>query len=153
MIANYQQNILISKSWNSYANLQILGLIKLFFNFINKKIGRLKQKIEIKDLKTKEILKDHETAGLFANFFKPVYSNENGKVPILQNNNTQINDDIVFTSDSIEQTLNKLPNKYSAGPDGIPTILLKKLSPKISLPLTILFQSSLNQGIIPTDWK
>ena len=53
----------------------------------------------------------------------------------------------------IEQKLNKLPNIYSAGPDGIPTILLKKLSPKISLPLTILFQSSLNQEIIPTDWK
>ena len=53
----------------------------------------------------------------------------------------------------IEQKLNKLPNKYSAGPDDIPTILLKKLSPKISLPLTILFQSSLNQEIIPTDWK
>ena len=84
---------------------------KPFFNFINKKIGRQKQKTEIKDLKTKEILKDNETAGLFANFFKSVYSNDNGKVPILQNVNTQINDDIIFTSDSIEQTLNKLPNK------------------------------------------
>ena len=51
---------------------------KPFFNVINKKIGRQKQKIEIKDLKTKEILKDHETAGLFANFFKSVYSNDNG---------------------------------------------------------------------------
>ena len=98
-------------------------------------------------------MKDHETAGLFAIFFKSVYSNDNGKILILQNFNTQINDDIIFISDSFEQTLNKLPNKYSAGPDGIPTILLKKLSPKISLPLTILFQSSLYQGIIPADWK
>ena len=62
---------------------------------------RQKQKIEIKDLKTKEILKDHETVGLFAKFFKSVYSNDNGKVPILQNINTQINDDIIFTSDNI----------------------------------------------------
>ena len=81
-------------------------------------MGRQKQKIEIKNLKTKQILKDHETAGLLANFVKSVYSNDNGKVPILQNINTQINDDIIFTSDSIEQTLNKLLNKYSVGLDG-----------------------------------
>ena len=56
---------------------------KPFFHFVNKKIGRQKQKIEIKELKTKEILKNHETAaGLFANFFKFTYSNDNGNIPI-----------------------------------------------------------------------
>ena len=51
---------------------------KLIFNFI-KKNGRQKQKIESKDLKTKEILKDHKTTSLFAIFFKSVYLNDNGK--------------------------------------------------------------------------
>ena len=61
---------------------------------------------------------------LFANFYKNNLFI--GKVPILLNRHTKINDDIIFDVVTIEQYLNKLPNKFPAGQDGT-TILLKKI--------------------------
>ena len=40
----------------------------------------------------------------------------------ITNLHTKMNDDIIFDVVTIGQLLNKLPNKFSAGPDGIPTI-------------------------------
>ncbi len=44
------------------------------------------------------------------------------------------------------------PHKAS-GPDSIPTRLLKEIAVQLSLALTIIFQVSINQGTLPTDWK
>ena len=38
------------------------------------------------------------------------------------------------------------------GPDGWHPVLLKNLADLISLPLSILFQKSLNEGLLPPDW-
>ena len=74
-------------------------------------MGRQKPKIETTDSKTTEKLKDHETAGLLGNFLF-AYSNDNRKLPTLQNINTQTIDDIIFTTEFIEQTINKLPTNF-----------------------------------------
>ena len=50
---------------------------------------------------------------------------DDGKIPTLPNLHTKMNDDIIFDVVTIEQYLNKLPNKFSACLDGIPTVLLK----------------------------
>ena len=44
------------------------------------------------------------------------------------------------------------PNK-AVGPDGIPGKILKLCAKELAPILTTLFQASLNQGIIPKDWK
>ena len=44
------------------------------------------------------------------------------------------------------------PNK-AAGPDGIPCRLLKILAPQLSPVLTIIFNQSLETGVLPSDWK
>ena len=41
----------------------------------------------------------------------------------------------------------------AAGPDEIPTILLKELAPYLAETFTTFFQASINQGTIPPDWK
>ena len=64
-----------------------------------------------------------------------------------------MNDDIIFDVVIIEQYLNKLLNKFSAGSDGIFTILLKKLVTILSLPLSLIFQTSFNKGAISNEWK
>ena len=64
-----------------------------------------------------------------------------------------IPDDIIFDVDKIKLLLNKLPNKYSAGPDGIPTILLKKNSNLLCLPLSLIFQKSFDNSDLLDDWK
>ena len=56
---------------------------------------------------------------MFANFFISIRSLDDGKIPILPNFHTKMNDDIIFDVVTIEQYWNKLPNKFSAGPDEI----------------------------------
>ena len=62
-------------------------------------------------------------------------------------------DDIIFSCDDIKSQLLKLPNKSSSGPDGISNILLKKLSEELCKSLSILFQISFNQKVIPYEWR
>ena len=128
---------------------------KSFFNFINKKIGREKTPIMLKDLKSNSQLTNSEAAEIFA-FYHSTYSVDNGKLPELQQAGAfnLIDDDIIFDVDKIKLLLNKLPNKYSAGPDGgIRTILLKKLSNSLCLPLSLIFQNSFNNSDQRDDWK
>ena len=91
----------------------------------------------MKDLKSNSKLTNLEAAEVFATFFHSTYSIDNGKLPELQQAGAfnLIDDDIIFNVDKIKLLLNKLPNKFSVGPDGIPTILLKKLSNSLCLPL------------------
>ena len=49
--------------------------------------------------------------------------------------------------------LNNLKENKATGPDGIPGRLLKMCSNEITDVLCLIFQSSLNQGCIPSDWR
>lgn len=53
----------------------------------------------------------------------------------------------------IKMYLDKLGNNNLPGPDGIPEIILKKCSSALAIPLSILFNSSLNSGVFPLIWK
>jgi hypothetical protein len=46
-----------------------------------------------------------------------------------------------------------LSSKLSCGPDNIPNILLKNLHSSLALPLSLIFQQSLNNGCLPKIWK
>ncbi len=39
------------------------------------------------------------------------------------------------------------------GPDKIPAVILKTLSDVVALPLTIIYNKSLAEGVVPSDWK
>ena len=41
----------------------------------------------------------------------------------------------------------------STGPDNIPAKFLKETAVQISPALSLIFQASINQGILPSDWK
>ena len=64
-----------------------------------------------------------------------------------------MNDNIIFDSNTINQLIDKLPNKCSNGPDEISNFLLKKLSNSICIPLAIIFQNSVDNKSIPSQWK
>ena len=50
------------------------------------------------------------------------------------------------------EKLNKLNPNKSPGPDGWHPVLLKNIADCIALPLSIVFQKSLNEGKLPSDW-
>ena len=49
---------------------------------------------------------------------------------------------IIFTTDNIAKVLRCLKPNSSCGSDGFPPILLKKLAPQLSYPLSVLFNNS-----------
>jgi len=49
--------------------------------------------------------------------------------------------------------LSKIEPNKAAVPDGIPSRLLKETAHQMAPPLTFIFQSSLDQGQLPQDWK
>ena len=49
--------------------------------------------------------------------------------------------------------IKKMKDNKSPGVDGIPLKLLKEIVEQISTPLAKLFNLSLEEGIVPSDWK
>ena len=68
-------------------------------------------------------------------------------------NEKEINDtkegylsDIVFNQDDIANSINKLKKNSSAGPDGIPALLLINTRDSIKLPLQLILRKSIDEG-------
>ena len=53
----------------------------------------------------------------------------------------------------LSSCLENLKPHSASGPDGIPTMLLKHTAEEIAPAVTMLFQASLDQGQVPTQWK
>ena len=58
----------------------------------------------------------------------------------------------VITKETVEEKLRQLNPNKSPGPDGWHPSFLKNIEDLISSPLSILFQKSLNEGIVPAQW-
>ena len=61
-------------------------------------------------------------------------------------------DKFEITFEMVLKKLQELKPDKSPGPDGWHPIYLKNVADLISLPLSIVFQKSLNEGILPSDW-
>jgi len=49
--------------------------------------------------------------------------------------------------------IGKLKSNLSAGPDGLPPLLFKRVKLLIALPLTLAFRQLLSVSYVPEDWK
>ena len=61
--------------------------------------------------------------------------------------------DIVVTERDVTDQFLILNNTKPAGPDGLPPKFLKAIFQSLVTPLTLLFNKSLQMGVVPTDWK
>ena len=62
-------------------------------------------------------------------------------------------DSIEINEEKVILKLRKLKIHASGGPDNIAPRILKEMSNEISVPLTIMFNTSLKSGEVPTDWS
>ena len=62
-------------------------------------------------------------------------------------------DSVDITGPGVKKILHALQPGKAPGPDGITTKILKELAEEISPILTIIVQSSLDTGMVPSDWK
>jgi hypothetical protein len=61
--------------------------------------------------------------------------------------------DILVTPEAVEVRLRSLDASKAQGPDNIPPKVLKVLAKELSAPLSVLFNKSLETGVVPNDWK
>ena len=95
-----------------------------------------------------------EKAEVLNNFFSSVFTDEDMEslpdddVPFLGD----FLNSFVITEEAVYKKLMDLKPGKSPGLDGWHPVFLKCLSKEIALPLSILFQKSLNEEVLPSDW-
>ena len=97
-----------------------------------------------------------EKANLLNDFFtaQTVINDQNVDVPDVTDRNViSERSIIVLTTDEVKSVLKSLPVGKASGPDGISNRVLKELADQLAMPLSLLFNQSIEDGKIPADWK
>ena len=100
---------------------------------------------------------DEDKANVLNQFFSSVYTREEkhnlpDREEASRSSGTTIID-ICITPQAVENKLKDLNVCKAQGPDGIPARVLKELSHELAIPLSIVFNKSIEEGSIPEDWK
>ncbi|XP_055622088.1 uncharacterized protein LOC129765695 [Toxorhynchites rutilus septentrionalis] len=102
---------------------------------------------------------DPEKCNLFARHFKRVFNNSSTSAMQVAEATSglpcdEFNFDIPhFTEEMMKTAMRKLTLSYAAGPDGIPSAVLKLCADVRCSPLTTIFNLSVQQSEFPTRWK
>jgi hypothetical protein len=123
-----------------------------FFRYVNSQISSKGSIPVLKNRDGTRCLDPKSKAEALNNQFASVFTVDDGRLPPFENKNVETLDALVITEESVFEALKLQPAKTSVGPDKIPPILLKKCAQGMSLPLTKIFQRSVDTGVLPTDW-
>ena len=95
-----------------------------------------------------------QRANVLNQYFSSIFTVDDNMQPLITND-LEIPDIPPFTVhvEGVAKLLSDIKPHKSSGPDGIPAFLLKEISFQLAPPLTLVFQTSLNQQKLPIDWK
>ena len=131
---------------------------KQFWGYVNSK---RKTKVNIPDLDLKNekgsprTRNDMEKAELLNQYFKKVFTNEDlTNVPNVERKIVDVLlEECEISQEMVEKKLKALNQNKSPGPDNLHPRILKELSTELALPISIIFQKSVDTGKLPTPWK
>ena len=132
---------------------------KKIWKYVNSK---RKNKSNIGDLKTQDtsgndiiVTEDKDRAEVLGKFFSSVFTQEAqlGMDNLQDRVVNYLNEQPVFTSQSILDKLSNLNITKSPGPDLLHPRVLYEIRREISQPLQIIFTTSLHSGKLPMEWK
>ena len=127
---------------------------KQFYAYVRRK---QKVKVGISKLKKEngaETTNDKEIVEELNSFFSKVFTREgDGEVPPFTRQQGSQLIDLRIEEEEISKILTSLNAWKAMGPDGIHPAVLKNCSNEVATPLRKIFQSSIDQGKLPTDWK
>ena len=93
-------------------------------------------------------------ANILNNYFSYVFTkDEQSPHPDINSTPVPSIPPITVEVDGVYNLLVNLEPHKATGPDNIPTKLLKETAQQMAPLLTLIFQASLNQGKLPSDWK
>lgn len=129
------------------------GNMPSFWNFVR---SRLTYKSSLPNLVDKDnsVVSDSlAKAKTFNEYFASVFTLDNDITPNWAfPPSTTVVHDVSFHPFITFGKLEKLSNKLSAGPDSVCPLLLKKLSISLAGPMSIIFQNSFNDSLLPQKW-
>lgn len=91
-------------------------------------------------------------SNFFAKHFESVYEPDDPNLPEI-NYTCDCTEHIQITEDLIANVINSMNENKTNSPDGIPILFYKRTLRVITQPLNILFNSSLQQSLFPSEWK
>ena len=97
---------------------------------------------------------DLEKAEVLNDFFSSVFTTEDvSNIPVFNSNSDVFIDNINVSVKDMEESLRSLNVNKSSGPDGLHPRVLKELATVLSYPLKLLFDKTITQGKLPSQWK
>jgi len=106
-----------------------------------------------------EIISDpvHKTEQL-NDYFSSVFTRKNfSQIPCVDEKFDDVNStsstDIRISSDQVMKKLDRLRSDKASGPDDLSPRVLKEVKEEICKPLTIILQRSINEGMVPDDYR
>ena len=127
---------------------------KKFWKFVNNK---LKKKDKLGPLigPDQEVIDtDEEKANLLNKFFASVFTYENEILPnkpIMQTDKKLC--EFTISQEEVKKKLSEIDPNKSMGPDNLHPHILKQLHKVIAEPLSLIFNKSIKEGVVPVDWK
>ena len=120
--------------------------------------SKTKSRTPVGPLVTKEkkiVTENKEMAEILNQFFSSVFTKEDlSYIPDAEMENVESTmRPVQVTRREVEKKIRNLRKDAAAGPDGISPRLLKDFETELSVPLEILFNKSLSEGEVPSDWR
>jgi len=128
---------------------------KLLYKYIKDKMN-IKETIRaVNNLDGSIVTNPEKICEIFNNWFHSVFQSENiSNLPVLSENHIiSMCPQIRFDRFDISDRLKLLDGSKSIGPDNIHPYVLKQCAISFSYPLCLLFQLSIDAGVVPSTWK
>ena len=131
---------------------------KNFYAYVRSK-QKVQDKVELLENNTGNIISyGFPTAEVLNGYFSSVFTTENiSSLPVpftkFEGNKSEHLGELFVTPEMIAKKIKTIKDYKSPGVDGILPKLLKEIVEQISTPLTKLFNLSLEEGIVPSEWK
>ena len=130
---------------------------KKFWKYVKERTKASTGISPLKDENGKLVASDIEKAEVLNKFFASVFTAEDtNNLPDLQENSRSKGislTDMRVTPAAVEKKLQELNPNKAKGPDKISPRILKELSKELAKPLCVLFNKTLETGMLPKDWK
>lgn len=130
---------------------------KSFYRYVRSKTKTKDIIGPLKDGNGDIVTDDSQMAHILNKFFASVFTKELVEMPEVtmrfDGDEGGLLDDMYITQDMIKSKILKLQDGKAPGDDGIIPVFLKNIVDVIVEPLTEIFNKSIEEGIIPQDWK
>ena len=131
---------------------------KSFYAYVRSK-QKVRDKVGPLENNSENIISDgFQMAEVLNEYFSSVFTTEDiSSLPVpltkFEGNKSEHLGQLFVTPEMIAKKIKKMKDNKSPGVDGIPPKLLKEIVDQISTPLANLFNLSLEEGIVPSEWK